>query len=154
MNPARFAAYSDALGIEPLDPAFTASHLSGLLRGSGQAIKKAIMDQRRVAGIGNIYANEALWRACIDPSREARSLRPAEVDALHGGVVAVLTESIAARGTTFRDFRDPYGGRGGFAALLAVYGRAGDPCPRCGSRLVTTHAIDGRATVLCVKCQS
>jgi formamidopyrimidine-DNA glycosylase len=154
MNPARFAAYSGALGIEPLDPAFTPSHLSVLLRGSRQAIKKAIMDQRRVAGIGNIYANEALWRARIDPSREARTLGAPEVDVLHAGIVAVLSESIAARGTTFRDFRDPYGGRGGFSGSLAVYGRGGEPCPRCGARLVATHAIDGRATVLCARCQS
>jgi formamidopyrimidine-DNA glycosylase len=154
MNPARFNAYSSALGIEPLDPAFTASHLSGLLRGSRQAIKKAIMDQRRVVGIGNIYANEALWRARIDPSRAARSLDASEIGALHDGIVAVLSESIEARGTTFRDFRDPYGGRGGFADRLAVYGRGGSACPRCGARLVATHAVDGRATVLCVRCQS
>ena len=154
MNPARFAAYSGALGIEPLDPAFTAAHLSGLLRGSRQAVKKVIMDQRRVAGIGNIYANEALWRAGVDPSREARSLDASEAATLRDAIVEVLTEAIAARGTTFRDFRDAYGGRGGFADSLAVYGRAGLPCPRCESRLVTTHAIDGRATVLCIRCQS
>jgi formamidopyrimidine-DNA glycosylase len=112
------------------------------------------MDQRRVAGIGNIYANEALWRARVDPSREARTLRAPEVADLHAAIVDVLTEAIAARGTTFRDFRDAYGGRGGFAEQLAVYGRGGEMCPRCQSRLVTTHAIDGRATVLCVRCQS
>jgi formamidopyrimidine-DNA glycosylase len=154
MTPARFDAYSGALGPEPLDPAFTPSHLSGLLRGSAQAVKKVIMDQRRVVGIGNIYANEALWRARIDPSREARSLDEPRVAALHAAVVDVLTEAIAARGTTFRDFRDAYGGRGGFAERLAVYGRGGERCPHCASRLVTTHAIDGRATVLCVRCQS
>jgi formamidopyrimidine-DNA glycosylase len=154
MNEARFRAYSDGLGPEPLDPAFTAAHLSVLLRGSRQAVKKVIMDQRRVAGIGNIYANEALWRAGIDPSREARSVRQPESVALHTAIVEVLTESIAARGTTFRDFRDAYGGRGGFAESLSVYGRGGESCPRCASRLVTTHAIDGRATVLCVRCQS
>ena len=154
MNPARFAAYSGGLGPEPLDPGFTATHLSGLLRGSRQAVKKAIMDQRRLAGIGNIYANEALWRARVDPSREARSLREPEIAALHTAIVEVLTEAIAARGTTFRDFRDAYGGRGGFAGSLSVYGRSGETCPRCDSRLVTTHAIDGRATVLCIRCQS
>ena len=154
MNPARFAAYSGGLGPEPLDPGFTSPHLSGLLRGSRQAVKKANMDQRRIAGIGNIYANEALWRARVDPSREARSLGEAEVAALHTAIVEVLTDAIAARGTTFRDFRDAYGGRGGFADSLAVYGRAGAACPRCAARLVTTHAIDGRATVLCIRCQS
>jgi formamidopyrimidine-DNA glycosylase len=154
MDEEEFAGYSGGLGPEPLDPDFTASHLSGLLRGSLQAVKKVIMDQRRVAGIGNIYANEALWRARLDPSRAARSIREPEVAALHAAVVDVLTESIAARGTTFRDFRDAYGGRGGFVEHLAVYGRGGEPCLRCGSRLVATHAIDGRSTVLCVRCQS
>ena len=154
MSPERFAAYTATLGPEPLDPAFTASHLSGLLRGSRLAIKKAIMDQRRVAGIGNIYANESLWRARVDPSREAGSLRAAEVASLHAAVVGVLTEAIEARGTTFRDFRDAYGGQGGFASRLAAYGRGGEPCARCAARLVATHAIDGRATVFCARCQS
>jgi formamidopyrimidine-DNA glycosylase len=154
MNPARFAATTAALGMEPLDRAFTPSHLSGLLRGSGQAVKKVLMDQRRIAGIGNIYANEALWRAGVDPSRAARSLREPEIAALHLGIVDVLTEAIAARGTTFRDFRDSRGEPGGFAGRLSVYGRGGEGCARCGSRLVATHAIDGRATVLCVRCQS
>jgi len=154
MDPRRFDQYSATLGPEPLDPEFTAAHLSGLLRGSRQAIKKAIMDQRRLAGVGNIYANEALWRAGIDPSREARSVPPEQVAALHTAIVTVLHESIDARGTTFRDFRDAYGARGGFAARLSVYGRGGERCPRCDARLVTTHVIDGRATVLCVRCQS
>ena len=154
MSSAGFEAYAAGLGPEPLDPAFTAAHLSVLLRDSRQAVKKALMDQGRVAGIGNIYANEALWRAGVDPSREARSLREAEVDRLHAGIVEVLTDAIAARGTTFRDFRDAYGGSGGFAARLAVYGRGGEPCLRCSARLISTHAIDGRATVLCARCQS
>jgi formamidopyrimidine-DNA glycosylase len=153
MSPARFAAYSGALGVEPLDPAFSASHLSGLLRGSRQAVKRVLMDQRRIAGIGNIYANEALWRAGIDPSREARSIGDDRIEALRAGIVGVLTEAIEARGTTFRDYRDARGERGSFAARLAVYGRGGEPCPACGSRLVETHAIDGRSSVLCARCQ-
>lgn len=147
------AAYVATLGAEPLDPGFTPRHLSGVLRGSGQAVKKVLMDQRRLAGVGNIYANESLWRAGIDPSRPARSLDGAEVEALHEGIVTVLRESIAARGTSFRDYRDASGGRGAFADQLDVYGREGQPCRRCGSRLVGTHAIDGRTTVLCVRCQ-
>src|SRR5678815_3326100 len=93
--------YSSALGVEPLDLAFTASHLSGILRGSRQAVKKVLMDQRVLAGVGNIYANEACWRARVDPSRPARTLDPEEIAALHAGIVGVLTESIAARGTSF-----------------------------------------------------
>jgi formamidopyrimidine-DNA glycosylase len=111
------------------------------------------MDQRRVAGIGNIYANEALWRARIDPSRAARSVSATEAHELHGAIRDVLTDAIASRGTSFRDYRDATGSRGGFAERLAVYGRGGEPCMRCGARLVETHAIDGRSTVLCVHCQ-
>jgi len=153
MNPRRFGEYSASLGAEPLDPAFTAEHLSALLRGSRQVVKKLLMDQRGVVGIGNIYANEALWRAGIDPSRAARDITEAEAKVLYHDIVRVLTESIEARGTSFRDYRDATGARGGFAERLAVYGKAGQPCPRCAQRLVGTHAIDGRMTVLCANCQ-
>ena len=111
------------------------------------------MDQRLVVGVGNIYANEACWRAGIDPSRTARSITAVEADALQAGIVGVLTDSIAARGTSFRDYRDASGGRGDFERSLAVYGRGGETCLRCGARLVETHAIDGRSTVLCARCQ-
>ena len=153
MTVERFQAYAARLGIEPLDPEFSGAHLSGLLRGSRQAVKKVLMDQRLVAGIGNIYANEALWRAQIDPSRAARTLSLDDAARVRDAVVAVLEESIAARGTSFRDYRDASGQRGTFVERLAVYGRAGERCPRCGARLVGTHAIDGRMTVLCVRCQ-
>ena len=153
MSARRFSEYSAALGVEPLDPTLSAEQLSGLLRGSRQAVKKLLMDQRVVVGIGNIYANEALWRAGIDPSRESRSLSEAEGERLHRAIISVLTESIEARGTSFRDYRDASGGRGSFVERLAVYGRGGQPYQRCGSRLVATHAIDGRSTVFCARCQ-
>jgi formamidopyrimidine-DNA glycosylase len=153
MTDARFAEYSSALGIEPLDRAFTAEHLSVLLRGSRSAVKKVLMDQRVVAGIGNIYANEALWRAGIDPSRAADRVEAHEASQLRDEIVGVLSESIEHRGTSFRDYRDAKGQRGGFVERLAAYGRAGQPCLRCGARLVGTHAIDGRMTVLCAHCQ-
>lgn len=153
MSEARWAAYAGALGAEPLDPSFTPSHLSGLLRASGQAVKKLLMNQRMVVGIGNIYANEACWRAGVDPSRASRELSCEEVSRLHDGITSVLTASIAARGTSFRDYRDASGGKGDFERSLAVYGRGGEPCLRCGARLVETHAIDGRSTVLCARCQ-
>ena len=154
MRSERFARYSSALGVEPLDPAFTAEHLSVLLRGSRQAVKKLLMDQRTIVGIGNIYANEALFRARIDPSRASRTITADEAAAMHSAIVSVLRESIAARGTSFRDYRDASGERGGFVERLAVYGHGGDPCPRCGTRLIGTHAVDGRMTVLCARCQS
>lgn len=154
MAPARFTTYASALGVEPLDSAFTPAHLSSRLRGSRQAIKKVLMDQRTLAGVGNIYANEALWRSMIDPSRAAGSLSSGEIVRLRDEIVAVLRESIEARGTSFRDYRDARGERGRFAEKLQAYGRDGQPCSRCGRRLIGTHAIDGRMTVLCAHCQS
>lgn len=153
MDAARFRAYSDGLGIEPLDRDFSVEHLSVLLRGSRQPVKKVLMDQRVLVGIGNIYANEACWRAGVDPSRSARAVTGVEVDRLHAGITSVLADSIAARGTSFRDYRDASGGRGDFERFLDVYGRGGLPCRRCGARLLETHAIDGRTTVLCAGCQ-
>ena len=153
MGAKRFAKFDAALGPEPLDPAFAPQHLSGILRSSRQAVKKLLMDQRRVAGVGNIYANEALWRAGIDPSREARSVSHDEAAALHAGRTSVRREAIEARGTSFRDYRDASGARGSFAGQLAVYGRGGLPCPRCGASLIDTSAIDGRTTVFCAWCQ-
>ena len=153
MDVGRFDEYVGALGIEPLDPAFTSTHLSGLLRVSTQAVKKVLMDQRIVVGIGNIYANEACWRAGLDPSRRACDVTVAEAESLRDGIVGVLEESIAARGTSFRDYRDASGGKGDFARSLAVYGRGGEHCQRCDARLIETHVIDGRSTVLCARCQ-
>ena len=154
MSPKLFDKYTRMLGIEPLDPAFTGTHLSGVLRASNQPVKKVLMEQRKIAGIGNIYANEALWRARIDPSRPASSITHGEAQTLRDSIVGVLNEAIEARGTSFRDYRDAQGERGSFVNKLAAYGRGGLPCPRCGSKLVTTHAVDGRATTLCIRCQT
>ncbi len=153
MNADRFEEYSGKLGVEPLDREFTAAHLSAVLRATSQPVKKVLMEQRKIAGIGNIYANEALWRARIDPSRPAASVSLEEAEGLRSSIVGVLEEAIEARGTSFRDYRDARGNRGGFVEKLQAYGRAGLPCARCGRKLVSTHAIDGRATTLCVTCQ-
>ncbi|MEP6549709.1 MAG: bifunctional DNA-formamidopyrimidine glycosylase/DNA-(apurinic or apyrimidinic site) lyase [Gemmatimonadales bacterium] len=153
MDANRFEVYSSRLGIEPLDREFTGAHLSAVLRATSQPVKKVLMEQRKIAGIGNIYANEALWRARIDPSRSAASVTLEETELLRDSIVAVLGEAIEARGTSFRDYRDARGQRGSFVEKLQAYGRGGLPCQRCGSKLVMTHAIDGRATTMCVRCQ-
>jgi formamidopyrimidine-DNA glycosylase len=153
MDADRFEEYSGKLGIEPLDRAFTATHLSEVLRATSQPVKKVLMEQRKIAGIGNIYANEALWRARIDPSRQGTAVTLEQATLLRDSIVAVLGEAIEARGTSFRDYRDARGKRGTFVEKLQAYGRGGLPCRRCGSKLVSTHAVDGRATTMCVKCQ-
>jgi formamidopyrimidine-DNA glycosylase len=154
LDPTAFAVWDQALGPEPLDPTLTAERFSGIIRGSTRAVKSILMDQKRLAGVGNIYANEALWRSGIRPSRRGTAVTRVKSAALLDALRAVLTESIALRGTTFRDYRDAYGGRGGFAAKLQAYGRAGEPCMRCGAALTASHAIDGRQTVWCAGCQT
>ena len=153
MAPARWAAYEAALGPEPLDAGFDGAALRARLAGSRRPVKAVLMDQRAVAGIGNIYATEALWRARLDPSRAASTVSADEADALVRELRSTLSASIAARGTTFRDYRDANGGRGAYAAQLEAYGRGGQPCTRCGTRLAATKAIDGRTTVFCAWCQ-
>jgi formamidopyrimidine-DNA glycosylase len=149
----QWTRYDASWGPEPLAPDFTAESLARVLAGGRLAVKKAIMDQRRLAGVGNIYAGEALWLAGIDPSKEARRLSTPQMAALRDAIVDVLRRSIAGRGTTVRDYRTGTGEPGTFQRRLAVYERAGRPCPRCGRRIVLTHAIDARSTYFCPGCQ-
>lgn len=148
-----YRAWDATLGPEPLDPTLTAERFSGILRGSNRAVKSVLMDQKRLAGVGNIYANEALFRAGIKPTRRASAVTRAEAARLLDGLQQILKASIALRGTTFRDFQDAYGGRGGYATELQVYGRGDEPCPRCGGTLQETHKLEGRSTVWCRTCQ-
>jgi len=147
-------AYDRSIGPEPLDRAFTAERLGEILGGSRQAVKKVLMDQRRLAGIGNIYANEALFAARIDPSRAANRVRPEEASRLRAELVRILRAAIKSNGTTFRDYRTGTGESGNFQLELFVYGREGERCKVCGTRLVGTHLIDARISVLCHRCQS
>ena len=153
MGPERFEEYFGELGIEPLSELFTADALGRILQRSGQAVKKVVMDQYKIVGVGNIYANEALWRSGIDPSRAARTVTPEETALLRDSIVNVLTEAIEQRGSSFRDYRDASGESGKFVSFLAAYGRGGQPCRTCGARLIETHVVDGRQTVFCARCQ-
>jgi len=146
-------AYTGRLGPEPLDDTFTPFLFAERLRGTRAAIKKAIMDQRRVVGIGNIYANEALFEAGVDPSKRTDRLSLEEFARLHAAVTDVLGRAVNAAGTTVRDYRTGTGERGRFQFELKVYGRGGERCVRCGKKLVTTHTIDLRATTFCPGCQ-
>ncbi len=146
--------YDLAIGPEPLDPAFTPERLGETLGRSRQAVKKVIMDQRHLAGVGNIYANEALYAAGIDPSKAARKLTPDDHHRLHAEIRRILEAAIRSNGTTVRDYRTGTGEAGNFQLELLAYGREGEPCRRCGTRLTGTHTIDARITVFCHRCQS
>jgi len=111
------------------------------------------MDQRHLAGVGNIYANEALFAAGIDPSKPARLLTAEDHQRLHGEIRRILAAAIVSNGTTIRDYKTGTGEEGSFQLELLVYGREGEPCRVCGTRLTGTHAIDARTTVFCHRCQ-
>lgn len=140
-----------ALGPEPFDPAFTGRHLWRALRASTAQVKTQLLSQRPVAGVGNIYADEALWRAGIHPS--ARRVSAARADALRDEIVEVLTRAIERGGTTLRDYRTVEGATGTNQLHLECYGRAGEPCRRCGTTLARV-VVDGRGTTLCPVCQT
>ena len=149
-----WSRYTAAIGPEPLEADFTPERLGEALGRSRQAVKKVIMDQKHLAGVGNIYANEALFTAGIDPSRPAARLTPGDHVRLHAEIRRILSAAIESNGTTVRDYRTGTGEEGSFQLELLVYGREGEPCRRCGTRLAGTHAIDGRITVFCHRCQS
>ncbi len=146
--------YDAAIGPEPLEHAFTAAAMQAAVGRTRQSIKKALMDQKLLAGVGNIYANEALFTAGIDPSREAARLSGPEWAALHRELRRILAAAVAGRGSTVRDYRTGTGARGKFQLSLLVYGREGEPCVQCGTTLAGTHALDARITVFCHRCQT
>ena len=146
--------YTAAIGPEPLDPGFTPAALAAILARSRAAVKKVLMDQRALAGVGNIYANEALFAAGVDPSKPARLVTHAAAGRLHADLVRILEAAIASQGSTIRDYRTGTGRPGNFQLELLVYDREGEPCRRCGVTLTGTHSIDARITVFCHRCQS
>lgn len=141
-----------ALGVEPLSDELTADLLYTMLRKSRSPIRNWLLDQRRVAGVGNIYANEALFRAGIRPSRRANRISREKAAKLRAALRDVLREAIAARGTTFSDYRDAAGERGGFEPRLRVYGRASLPCPVCGTP-IERMVLSNRSAFYCPHCQ-
>jgi formamidopyrimidine-DNA glycosylase len=140
------------LGVEPLSAAFTPERLYELTRRSAMPIRNWLLDQRRVAGVGNIYAVEALFRAGVRPTRRARTLRRRECAALCDALRAVLQESIDARGTTISDYRDGSGEPGNFDQRLRAYGREALPCVTCGTR-VKRIVLTNRSAFYCPACQ-
>ncbi len=142
----------ERLGEEPLGPRFTARVLGRRLAGRRAPVKALLLDQRIVAGLGNIYADEALWRARVHPLRPAGTLTPAELRAVHRSVRRALEAGIARQGATLRDYAAPDGSAGSMQDEFRVYGRLGEPCPRCGTPIEKTRAA-GRGTWYCPRCQ-
>jgi formamidopyrimidine-DNA glycosylase len=140
------------VGPEPLAPNYRARHLAERLAGRRAPIKAALLDQRTVAGVGNIYADEALWRAQVHPLTPAAELGADEVKAVHGAVRAVLQAGIRRQGSTLRDYRLPDGTSGTAQDRFKVYGRAGEPCSRCGAPIDKIR-VAGRGTWYCPACQ-
>ena len=138
------------LGPEPLGEGFSPEGLWAALRQSRRRVKTQLLGQRPVAGLGNIYADEALWRARINPAK--RRITRAEAAALHAAIGDVLRQAIAHRGTTFRDYRTLLGAGGDNFAHLDCYGRGGEPCRRCGTEL-RSRVLDARNTTYCPACQ-
>jgi formamidopyrimidine-DNA glycosylase len=140
-------------GLEPLAEAFTGEAVFALTRGRRTPIKAFLMDQRRIAGLGNIYANEILFRAGIRPRRRAARLSRAECERIVAAVRTVLGEAIRRGGSSISDYRDGLGRSGWFQLRHRVYDRAGEPCRRCAT-VIRARVVSGRSTFYCPKCQA
>ena len=144
--------FTARLGPEPLAPSFSAERLGMLAAGRRLPVKGFLLDQKRLAGVGNIYADEALWRARIHPRRPAGELDETEVARLHRAVRAALRRGVELQGSTLRDYVMPDGDGGGMQHEFHVYGRGGEPCDRCGTP-IERIVVSGRGTWLCPRCQ-
>jgi formamidopyrimidine-DNA glycosylase len=144
--------FASRLGVEPLSPDFTADVLRALAKGRRAPVKAFLLAQERIAGVGNIYADEALFRARIHPLRPVGSLRRGQIEALRDAVVEALAAGIDAKGASIDDFRHTDGARGSFQDRFLVHMREGEPCPRCGTPITKLRAA-GRGTYVCPRCQ-
>jgi formamidopyrimidine-DNA glycosylase len=142
----------ERVGPEPLEAEFTPTVLAHAARGRKAPVKAFLLDQRRVAGVGNIYADEALFRARIHPLRPAGRLRRDELERLHAGIIEALEAGIARQGASIDNYRDADGERGSMQDEFLIHLREGKPCVRCGRTVVKTVAA-GRATYVCRRCQ-
>ncbi|MDT8368285.1 MAG: bifunctional DNA-formamidopyrimidine glycosylase/DNA-(apurinic or apyrimidinic site) lyase [Longimicrobiales bacterium] len=152
LDPDAWAARSEAIGPEPLADDFTPDRLHAGLSRSRSPVRNWLLDQRRIAGVGNIYASEACFRARLHPARPAASVTPTEAARLHAGLREVLSDAIEHGGTTLRDYRNAEGRPGLFGSLLQVYGRDGEPCTACGATLERS-VFGARSAFHCPSCQ-
>jgi formamidopyrimidine-DNA glycosylase len=148
----RDAYFAARIGIEPFTPAFTAAYLRQAARGRIAPLKAFVLDQRRIAGVGNIYADEALFRAGLHPLRPAGRLTLAQWERVREGIEESLAAGIDAKGASIDDFRHLDGARGSFQDRFLIHLRAGKPCLRCGTS-VRKIVVGGRGTYVCEHCQ-
>ncbi|HQG03713.1 MAG TPA: bifunctional DNA-formamidopyrimidine glycosylase/DNA-(apurinic or apyrimidinic site) lyase [Thermoleophilia bacterium] len=152
LDPADEEAFFAALGPEPFSPDFDVGYLRRALAGRRAPVKAFLLDQRRIAGVGNIYADEALFRAGLNPLRAAGSVGPREAQRLHAALLETLQAGIDHEGSSIESFIDPAGRRGGFQEILNVYQRTGEPCRVCGTAIERV-VVGGRGTHYCPRCQ-
>jgi formamidopyrimidine-DNA glycosylase len=144
--------FNARLGVEPLSPDFTTDHLREIARKRKQPVKAFLLNQERIAGVGNIYADEALFKSRIHPERPVGTLKRDQLEALRQAVIESLEDGIDSRGASIDDYRNPDGAEGLFQTKFQVHLREGEPCVRCGSTIVKMRAA-GRGTYVCEKCQ-
>jgi formamidopyrimidine-DNA glycosylase len=144
--------FGSRLGVEPLSADFTAEALRALARGRKQPVKAFLLNQERIAGVGNIYADEALWRARIHPLKPVGTLKRDQLEELRAAVVESLQLGIDSKGASIDDYRHVDGERGTFQERFVAYSRAGEPCLRCGTPIEKLRAA-GRGTYVCPSCQ-
>lgn len=142
-----------ALGPEPGEDEYTVAYLSDLMSGRKTSVKAALLNQRDIAGLGNIYVDEALWRAEIHPTRLAGELSDSDIQKLHAATCSILEDAVTYGGTTFRNYADTDGQEGNFSDKLEVFGRNGEVCSRCGE-IIKKARVAGRGTHFCPGCQS
>jgi formamidopyrimidine-DNA glycosylase len=143
---------TDEYGPEPFTPAYTFDYLKNMLSKTSRAVKTVIMDQKKIAGVGNIYADEALWYAKIHPETASNKIPPGQVEELYQGIIDSLDKGISDRGTSVDDYLDIYGNPGNHAKNLQVFRQNGEPCPRCGTTIKKIR-VGGRGTHFCPNCQ-
>ena len=147
-----WARWSRQLGPEPLARSFTAARLHRILARTRSPVRSLLLDQRKIAGVGNIYAVEALWFACVHPRTPANDIGPTPATRLHRALRRVLRNAIRAGGTTLRNYRDANGDEGRFGRVLRAYGREGKPCIRCRTPIQRV-VFGGRSAFCCPRCQ-
>lgn len=153
VTPAQKETVQQKFGVEPLSPEFTLDKWRSLIANRRGKLKPFLLNQKYVAGIGNIYADEIAWYAQVNPNQELNTLSAQQITDLYQGIKKILAEAVQHHGTTFSDYTDDQGNEGGYASKLKVFGREDQPCPRCQT-IIEKIKVAGRGTHFCPRCQA